>query len=100
MCERELIDFQMEVLTTIKNIKQRRVSNQQPFQQQHVNAPLASPAMSHSDSYQCSLLSFDYQSPPPSNQMEHQQQEQSSQRFLTNYTGANKYQQLFDDTVK
>ncbi|KAF7274978.1 hypothetical protein GWI33_012305 [Rhynchophorus ferrugineus] len=30
MCETELMDFQMEVLSIVKNIKQRRVSNPRP----------------------------------------------------------------------
>ncbi|XP_076256299.1 uncharacterized protein LOC143193794 isoform X2 [Rhynchophorus ferrugineus] len=64
MCEAELMDFQMEVLTIIKNIKQRRDSNPRPSSHQHTNVPLPSPAMSHSNSYQ--------NSPPPSNQIEHQ----------------------------
>lgn len=88
MSETELMDFQMEVLTTIKTIKQRRVSNQQ-----HVNVPLTSPTMSHSDSYQSSLHTFDYQSSPSSYQMENQST-QPPQRLTFN-----KYQQLFNDTV-
>lgn len=98
MSETELMDLQMEILTTIKKIKQRRVLvSQPPFQQQCVNVPLPSP--SHcSDSYQSSQQSF-AQSPPPSNQMEHQQ-EQPTQSYIQNYTGVNKYQQLFDQTIQ
>lgn len=102
MTEAELMEFQMEVLTTIKNIKKRRVTTPQPFQQQHssqqpYNRPQLSPAMSYSDSYQSSLQSFDYQSPPPSN-ME-QQPEQPPQKMLMNFDGTNKYQQLFNKTA-
>lgn len=99
MEETELMDFQMEVLKTILEIKQRRVSNQPQFhqqlmihpphiQQQHVSTPQPSPAMSHS-SYQSSLQCFEYQS-SPSNQSELDQQEQSS-----NYI----YEELFDETA-
>lgn len=109
MTETELMDFQLEVLTTIKNIKRRRVLNPRPFQQQllinpsqqQYNLPqTSSPAVSHSDSYHSSLQGFDYQSPPPSNN-HMEQQEQPSERLWTHHSGTNnKYQQLFNDTVE
>ncbi|XP_067636155.1 uncharacterized protein hng2 [Eurosta solidaginis] len=52
MNETELMDFQMETITTIKKIKRERVSVQN-----------SSPALTHSDSYQSSLQSSAYQLP-------------------------------------
>lgn len=76
MSESELMDLQMETLTTIKKIKQNRSFNQHIITspstlQQHSDvSPMTSPAIINSDSHQ----SFTYQSPPLSIQKTHEQE--------------------------